>query len=116
MGLSFFTCVCVRVRVWSLVLEVVLESLRQWECVDVMDALSAQSQSSYSSAQVHEGEGLRCEGTREMIDMVRVQTVSFSLSSKGNTAHVQLSEVIIRTDLCCLMLMFLCSDFNIYGV
>lgn len=46
----------------SLVLEVVLERLRQWECVDVMDALSTQSQSSYSSAQVHEGEGLRCDG------------------------------------------------------
>lgn len=45
----------------SLVLEVVLESLRQWECVNVMDALSPQSQSGYPSAQVHEGEGLRCE-------------------------------------------------------
>lgn len=75
MGLSFFTSVCA--CVWSLVLEVVLESLRQWECVDVMDALPAQSQSSYSSAQVHEGEGLRCEG-QETRDVVRVQTVSRS--------------------------------------
>lgn len=55
-------CMCVCVCVWSLVLEVVLQSLRQWECVDVMDALSTQSQASYSPAQVHEGEGLRCEG------------------------------------------------------
>ncbi len=57
-----FLPICLCVCVWSLVLEVVLESLRQWECVDVMDALPAQSQSSYSSAEVHEGEGLRCEG------------------------------------------------------
>lgn len=54
--------ICPFVCTWSMVLEVVLESLRQRECVDVMDALSTQSQSSYSSAQVHQGEGLRCEG------------------------------------------------------
>lgn len=61
MDLTFFLSVCLSVRVPSLVLEVVLESLRQRECVDVMDALSTQSQSSYSSAQVHEREGLRCD-------------------------------------------------------
>ena len=64
----FFVCLCV----WSLVLEVVLESLRQWECVDVMDALPAQSQTSYSPAQVHEGEGLRCEGRERKREMVKV--------------------------------------------
>lgn len=65
---------------WSLVLEVVLESLRQWECVDVMDALSTQSQSSYSSAQVHKGEGLRCEG-QERRDVVRGLTVNTNVTT-----------------------------------
>lgn len=44
---------------WSLVLEVVLQSLRQRQRLDVVDALSAQGQAGRPPAQVHQGEGLR---------------------------------------------------------
>lgn len=46
----------------SLVLEVVFQGLRQWKSLDVMDAFPTQSESGYSSAQIHEGERLRCKG------------------------------------------------------
>lgn len=50
---------------WSLVLEVALQSLRQRQRLDVMDALPAQRQPGRPPAQVHQGEGLRCGGGGE---------------------------------------------------
>lgn len=49
----------------SLVLEVVFQSLWQWKCLDVMDALPTQSEPGHPSAQIHEGEGLRCRGRKQ---------------------------------------------------
>lgn len=53
----------------SLVLEVVLQSLRQRQRLDVVDALSAQSQAGRPPAQVHQGEGLRCRGERDGVNV-----------------------------------------------
>ncbi|MEQ2226813.1 hypothetical protein ILYODFUR_031190 [Ilyodon furcidens] len=68
----------------SLVLEVVFQGLGQWKRLDVMDAFPTQSEPSYSPAQIHEGEGLRCEGENKR-HIVRVQTELQQASTPGSS-------------------------------
>lgn len=49
----------------SLVLQIVLERLRQRQGADVLQALAAQSQADASPAQVHQRQGLGCKKRKE---------------------------------------------------